>query len=234
MSNSVPPRARCQGLSPVSAMVSAGRPLWWPRSAWALIGLLGLWLLLPLAASGEEQADPPRWSGNINLFLGAKILDEDEWDPVDRQAEGGVLMDVKHRAMPFSIAIDLLYSRDEEDIDVAVLGIDSMSVEVVGETLELALGIRKIWEGTKRFRPFLGGGLAVVRAEIEASGLGRSISNNDTVLGVWLDAGAYVTLDGRWNLGIDGRWSWAKADLLEVENADVGGWHLGVLLGVHF
>lgn len=200
----------------------------------AIVGFLLVCLLLPVSVRAEEQPAEPRWSGNVNLFFGMKFLDEKDWKPVDKQMQAGILFDVRHRALPFNIAFDLLYSRDEADFDVAVLGIDSMEVEVEGETLEMDLGVRKIWEGPREVRPFLGGGLAVIRAEIEAKGGGGSVSDRDTALGIWLDVGAYVTLGERWNLGVDGRWSWAKADLMGVENADVGGWHLGALLGAHF
>lgn len=203
------------------------------RYSW-VPGLLLVCVLLPFSVRAEEPPPEPRWSGNVNLFFGAKFLDDDEWDPVDKQLQAGLLFDIRHRVLPFNIALDLLYSRKEKDVDVAVMGIGSTGVEVEGETMEADLGLRKIWEPNADVRPFLGGGAAFVRAEIEASGLGRSVSDSDSAIGVWLDAGVYVTLYGRWNLGIEGRWSWAKADFMGVENVDVGGRHLGALLGMHF
>jgi len=183
---------------------------------------------------GEPPPETPSWTGNLNLFAGAKFLDKDDWEPVDKQAQGGVLIDFRHRVLPFNVAIDILYSRDEDDVDVEVLNVGWVTTRVEGETMEVDLGLRKIWEQPRLLRPFLGGGLAIIRAEVEASARGESTSDTDTALGVWLDTGAYVTLAERWNLGIDGRWSWAKSDMLGVDDGDVGGWHLGVLVGVHW
>lgn len=188
----------------------------------------------PARAEGEEPPAAASWSGNVNLFAGAKILDGDEWEPVDRQAEGGVLIDFRHRVLPFNIAIDLLYSRDEEDIDVEVLNVGRVTAKVESEIMEFDLGLRKIWEQPKVLRPFLGGGLAIIRAEIEASARGRSTSDTDTAVGAWLDAGIYVTLAERWNVGVDGRWSWAQLDLAGVDDGNGKGWHIGALVGVHW
>lgn len=198
---------------------------------WAASGVLLLCLLLPVSARGGENAP---WSGNVNIFLGMKFLEKEDWDPVDRHTEAGLVIDVKPPRFPFSIAVDFLHSSDEENVDVEVLGGGTINVEVEGETFELDLGIRKAWEAPLALRPFLGGGLALLRARIEAEGSEYSSSDEDTAVGVWLNTGAYVTLNGRWNLGLDGRWSWAKADLMGVENADVGGWHIGCLIGAHF
>ena len=197
---------------------------------WASFG----WAATPASAAVEEAPRVSSWTGNVNLFLGAKFLDDEEWEPVDTQAEGGLLIDFRHRVLPFNLAIDFLYSRDEDDVDVEMLGLGKVRAEVVGQTWEVDLGLRKIWEQPRVLRPFLGGGVALVHAEIEASARGESVSDRDTVLGVWLDTGLYLTLSRRWNVGIEGRWSWAKADLLEVDDGDIGGWHLGALAGVHW
>ena len=46
------------------------------------------------------------WTGNINVFLGAKALEEDNWDPVEEHKEIGIMVDFKNENWPISIVID--------------------------------------------------------------------------------------------------------------------------------
>jgi hypothetical protein len=183
----------------------------------------------------ETDKDSNRWSGNVNLFLGEKFLDKDNWEPVDEQFEMGILMDldVKHRWIPFSFALDFLYSRDEADVGTLDLGVGTFYSNVESRIMELDLGIRKIWEAPRNIRPFIGGGLAIINGELKADSIGQSVSDDETGFGMWADIGAYVTLSERFNLGIDARWSKAEVDLFDRE-AKVGGWHIGALAGMHW
>jgi hypothetical protein len=104
---------------------------------------------------------------------------------------------------------------------------------VESRILEFDLGIRKIWEVPRHIRPYIGGGLAIINGELKADSLGVSVSDDDTGFGMWADIGVYVTLSGRYNLGIDARWSKAEVDLFSTE-ARVGGWHIGALAGFHW
>lgn len=192
-------------------------------------------LSVPGLALCETEKDSGRWSGNVNLFLGEKFLDEDNWEPLDQQFEMGLLLDVdfKHRWIPFSIALDLLYSRDEDDVGTLDMGIGTFYTNVESRITELDLGIRKIWEAPKHIRPFIGGGLAIINGEMKADSLGVSVSDDETGYGMWAEIGAYLTLSERFNLGIDARWSKAEIDLFDRE-AKVGGWHIGALAGLHW
>ena len=59
------------------------------------------------------NANANEWTGNVNFFLGQKTLDEDDWAPLDKQGEFGVLVDFKQQNWPVSIAIDFLGSADD-------------------------------------------------------------------------------------------------------------------------
>jgi hypothetical protein len=164
------------------------------------------------------------WTGNVNAFLGQKTLDADDWEPIDKQPEFGVLLDFKQQDWPISIAIDFLGSTD----DTTVAG-----VLVEGSTSEFDVGIRKIWEVSGNpIRPYIGGGLAFVNAEIRGTYI-FTVTEEDTGAGIWLNGGFYWTLSQHFNLGFDLRYSQADVTLYNVD-VKAGGTHAGILLGYHW
>jgi len=188
---------------------------------------------IPDLAFCESEARPSAWLGNVNLFLGTKFLDKDDWEPVEDHLEGGILFDIRRENWPVSIAVDLLYSWDDKDIAVDILGVGRVNSTVEAKTFEINIGVRKIWEILNYFRPFIGGGPAFIKAELEVTQRGNSISDSDTGFGVWIDAGVYVTLARHLNLGVDARWSKAEVEIFDAQG-DAGGWHIGALIGFHW
>ena len=148
---------------------------------------------------------------------GAKILDDDDWEPLDEQSEGGILIDFKPKSWPISIAIDFLHSSDEQDVGVAVLNFGTFNVNLEGNTTEFNLGVRKIWDNLSKVRPFIGGGIAFINAEVKGTALGVSVSDDNTGLGVWFDGGVYFTLGKHFNIGADVRWSKAEVNLFNID-----------------
>lgn len=59
------------------------------------------------------SANANAWTGNVNAFLGQKTLEENDWAPLDKQGEFGVLVDFRQPDWPVSIALDFLGSYDE-------------------------------------------------------------------------------------------------------------------------
>lgn len=194
---------------------------------------LCLVLSIPSRALCGTDKDANAWTGNVNLFLGEKFLDKDDWEPMDKRREAGILMDVKHRSLPFSIAFDVLYAQDKDDISSLDLGIGPFYTEVESRIIEFDVGVRKIWECPKNIRPFVGIGLANIVGEVEAKTFGSSVSDEDIGYGMWADIGAYVTLAERFNVGFEARWSNVQINLYGAE-ARVGGWHVGALTGIHW
>lgn len=190
-------------------------------------------VLIPGQALLGSDKDTKSLTGNVNLFLGEKFLEKDNWEPLEKQFEGGILIDVKHNRFPIGIALDLLYSRDEEDIATFDLGIGTYYTNVESRIMEFNLGLRKIWEAPKNLQPFIGGGLAIIKGNLESEALGVSVSDDETGFGLWADIGIYIILAKRFNLGIDVRWSRAEIDLFDIE-ARVGGWHFGAITGFHW
>ena len=176
-----------------------------------------LWASTALAQQGL-------WTGNINVFLGAKALEEDDWAPVEDHTEIGLKVDFRQQSWPVNIAIDFLFSSDDDE----ALGID-----VEGETSELNFGVRKIWDQFPHVRPFIGGGISLIRAEFKGSLLGITVSDEDAGVGFWIDGGVYWTLGEYFNIGLEAGISKAEVTLFGVD-AEAGGGHFGVLAGYHF
>lgn len=181
-------------------------------------------LSIPSLAICGSDSSPDGWTGNINFFLGAKVLDEDDWEPVEEQAEIGFLLDFKRKSWPVSIAVDLLGSYAEDEV---------YGVDIEARTSELCFGVRKIWDSFEHVRPFIGGGIAFIWAEIEGESWGLSVSDDDTAPGIWIGGGVYWTLAEHFNIGLQARWSKAEVTLFDVDG-EAGGGHFGFFLGYHW
>lgn len=179
-------------------------------------------------AHGEQQIG---WTGNINGFIGAKLLDGEDWAPVDEQGEIGLEIDLRQQGWPVNIAVDYFYAEDDTGSFDSTLGTVST---VESTTYELDIGVRYIWDGYPRVRPFIGGGLTFARGvfELFAPGFPR-VSDSDTGYGGWIGGGVCWTIRNSLNIGIEIRLSSADVSLFGVDT-DAGGAHVGLLIGYHF
>lgn len=181
--------------------------------------ILGVMLMLFVV-----NAHAGGYTGNVNFFLGQKSLDSDDWSPLDEQGEFGVLVDFRQSHWPVSVAIDILVSADEAT---------ELGIRFEGITSEINGGIRKIWEVSgSSFRPYIGGGLAIISAELEGTSF-TTVSDDDSSLGIWLNGGVYWTLGRSFNLGLDLRYSRAEVNIFGVD-VEAGGAHAGLILGYHW
>lgn len=163
-------------------------------------------------------------TGNVNFFLGAKSLDSSDWDPVDDHASFGILVDFANPAWPVNIAIDFLGSYGEETVS---------GVKSEGTTSEINLGVRKIWNvGGTSMRPYIGGGIALVRGELKRTVV-LTFIDDDNGAGIWLNGGIYWTLGQSFNLGFDLRYTQAEITLYGIDR-EAGGTYGGLLLGYHW
>ena len=178
-----------------------------------------LMLMSFVALAGASQ-----WTGNVNFFLGQKSLDSGDWGQLDEQGAFGVLVDFRQEHWPVSVALDFLGSAD----DTTQLG-----NTIDGMTTEFNAGIRKIWEVSgSSVRPYLGGGIAFINAELERTNV-FVVKDDDNATGLWLNGGIYWTLGQHFNLGFDLRYSEADVTLFGV-NREAGGGFAGLLLGYHW
>lgn len=191
-------------------------------------------ILLLLAVIPAVPVAALDWTGNVNLALGGKSLDEDDWTfsgvTLEDHDELSLGLDFRMIDWPVSIAIEISGSAEQEKIS----GIG----DVEGKTGELRIGLKKIWEPVETIHPFLGGGLAFISGEVEAVNedllpLKIEISDDDRGTGFWLMGGVYWTLGGVFNLGFELGYSTAEISLFN-KDVDAGGGHAALLLGYHW
>jgi hypothetical protein len=165
------------------------------------------------------------WSGNVNFFLGQKLLDNDDWGELDQQDTFGVLVDFKPNHWPVSIALDFLGSYDE---------VTQLDTKLEASAFEFDVGVRKIWEFSgSSVRPYIGGGYAFIWTKLETSGP-LSESDDDFGTGIWLNGGVYWTLGQSFNLGLDLRYTEAEDISLYGVDSKAGGGFAGLMLGYHW
>jgi opacity protein-like surface antigen len=195
-----------------------------PNKYVVVVLVLVLTLLSASVVSAQNE-----WTGNVNAFLGRKTLDKSDWEPVEKQGEFGLEVDFRQKDWPISIAIDILGASGKGDVvDPSFGTIDTFK----SRTSEFNIGVRKIWEVPAPVRPFIGGGLSLMRAEAEVSipGVGSN-TESDTGAGIWIGGGVYFTLGDHFNLGLELKYSTADVTIAGVDT-NAGGTHFGLLAGI--
>ena len=190
-----------------------------------LITALPLVLLMaaPSVHADETQADG--WTGNVSGYLGHKTVDDKDWPDLDSQGSVGVISDFRKQSWPVSIAADLIMSGAVHE---------SGTQENTGGTAEAHLGARKIFTlQNSPFRPYIGGGAALVSAMLENENAGVTLDDNDTTVGVWIGAGTYYAVTPSFNIGVDVRYSKAEVTLFDKER-ETGGMNAGITAGYHW
>lgn len=191
----------------------------------SLLVCVGLAMAGPAPAAGS--------SGNLNLFLGAKTLDEDDW-LANEHGEIGLMFDIGGENWPVAIAVDLLGSSG--DFDGLVYSYWDREIYYYEEevkTRELDLGVRKYWDLRGRMHPYVGGGLALV--ELKAKGRldgGPTYRESGSGSGLWLGGGIQWRFE-QFNIGFDVRSSFAEVDLASGDYQGGGG-HAGLALGFNW
>jgi opacity protein-like surface antigen len=126
-------------------------------------------------------------SSHVSLLLGERWLDSSDWSPVDDQFVIGVGFDMPLTAIPAEFEANVFRSKDE-----------SGSVE--GITREVSAGLRKTFVvGEEKLHPYVGGGLALIRGEVDAPGA----DDDDTSAAIYLHGGAAYDLAPNWQAGLD-------------------------------
>jgi hypothetical protein len=183
--------------------------------------LLASCLALPAAAASACS------EGSVNLLLGGKALNREDWTPFEDQGEVGLMLTFGGRGWPVLAAVDLVGSRDEETV-VTEAG---ATRTIAGSTGEVNVGVRKEW-GRRSVHPYFGGGLTYVRAKIESVGANDAVvSSSHGGVGLWFGAGAYWRLGRSVNLGFSLRATVADGDVNMGNSVAMGGGHVALLVG---
>lgn len=161
---------------------------------------------------------------NVNVKIGARLLDSKYWKPVDTQTELGVDADYDGGQWPIALCGSVLFSTASGS---------TAGVDVTARILEVQFGVRKIWRPLRWFRPYVGGGGSVLGISYSVDGVNTTVgSDRDSGLGLWAGGGAYLKLGPSWQVGVDARWSRVNVDVKGTE-ANAGGLQVGVTAGYH-
>jgi opacity protein-like surface antigen len=212
-------------------------------------------LLLAVAVALAVTPALAEWGGEVNLFLGEKKLSDDNLDDLEDetdfslsdQFEWGIASSFGNVDWPVMIAVDLLMADSDDSYTYEGFYDYTYSVEI--ETTELAVGVRKFWAVNDKFEPYVGGGLAYVKAEAcleftsDAAPFKQysdSLSFDENDIGYWINGGGMWRFNDKFHLGIDVRYSDAKVDFDDVDlekqpegsgEFEAGGFHYGILFG---
>jgi opacity protein-like surface antigen len=169
-----------------------------------------------VASDGATQAETGS-SRHVTLLLGQRMLDEDDWDPVDEPIAAGVEVDVVKTASGDGYEFGVLVASDEDDFDHPVFG----DVDVESELIELYGGYRHTFvEVDEDVQPYVGGGGTLIHADIDTDG-GPGPSDDDTSLGLYVRAGVHFALSTETRLGIDYRHVFlTDVDIGAIDDAD--------------
>ena len=177
-------------------------------------------LLLSLSVAHADE-----WTGNVSGFLGHKSVDDKDWSGLDSQGAIGVISDFRKQSWPVSIAIDAFISGTEDKSD---------GQKKLAGTFETHLGVRKIFTmENSTFRPYVGGGVALVGASVENKSNGVTVDDDDTVYGYWAGVGTYIKITPSFNIGVDVRYSKAEVTLFDTDR-DTDGLQAGITAGYHW
>ena len=182
-----------------------------------------LLMAVPAAHADDTQADG--WTGNVSGYIGHKTVDDKDWPNLDSQGSVGVISDFGKQSWPVSIAADLIIAGTVDE---------SGANKDTGGTIETHLGVRKIFTlENSSFRPYVGGGVALVSAVLENENAGVKVDDDDNTIGAWVGAGTYYAVTPSFNIGLDVRYSKAEVTLFDKER-DTGGLNAGITAGYHW
>lgn len=136
-------------------------------------------------------------SRHVTFLVGERMLDEDDWDPVEDQWAGGVEVDGTDPDSGHGYEVGMTYSRDDDD---------DGPVDVEGNTFDVYGGYRYTFRPDERaIHPYLSAGLAVIRAEAEVDTPVGNNSDDDISPGAYVRAGIAFDLSEQFRLGVDYR-----------------------------
>jgi opacity protein-like surface antigen len=186
-----------------------------------LVSWIAFAVLLTLAMALDAREVSAGSDGNINLLLGQKSPDEENWDSAEDHGE--VSLDLMWRDDRWPIFANIYFSSAFYDnAQNAVFDVYD------AWTTELGLGVKKVWD-VGSVHPYVGVGLASITGEIDYQdpSLGE---DRGGAAGLWVGAGAFVRLGERINLGLGGRYSSAEAEIY-FDDTELGGLSISGILG---
>lgn len=159
-------------------------------------------------------------ASNVSVGLLAKRATP-EWAPVEDQVGVGLGYDYTVADVPVSFCTGLSLVAGEGSTGGADVGVRSVEVD---------LGVRRIWYGFPTVWPYLSAGLVATSVWAERTIAGNTESESAFGFGGWVGGGFYYRLAKSLTAGFDLRWSRSEVRLFD-ESANAGGWQARVFLG---
>lgn len=179
--------------------------------------------LLSVGASTTVYADD--WQCSARGMIGNKHIKESDWGYGHKKhLSVGLLMDFKPSDSNIAVVLDMLGSNQDEGNEP---GYDAY-------TAEFHLGARANANFlNNRLQPYLDGGIARAYVEEERMAGGNKQKDDDSATGAWAGVGVNVKVTQSFSLGVDARYSYAKANVFGKKR-QIGGVNIGASLGYHF
>lgn len=168
--------------------------------------------------------------GQVGLQLGHRMLDEDDWAPVEDQTSIGIDLALLNED-GFGGELGFAYSFDDTDLNLG-----GTPVDLEASVAELYGGLRKAWAlADGRAQPYVGAGLSLVQAEIEASSDIASEDADDTSVGLYLRGGFDYFITPSFFAGVDARYLFlTDIEFSSAVEGDVDGLLLALRIGYAF
>lgn len=200
-----------------------------------LLPLLSIPWLAACATTPSPSDVPPTGeyrSSQIDLYVGARALDKDDWSPVEDQTAVG--LQYVHEGHDAPVGFEFALSVSEKSKDNVAVG--ASTVDVTGKTGELAAGVHKTFlKDGSRFHPYVGGGLAAIQAKFHGEGsTGGSAEDDDTSGALYVHGGVEFDLGPAFLIGLDLRLLGGSSITLFGVNGDADYGQLALVLGARF
>lgn len=211
------------------------------------------------------------WTGNVNLYYGLQSIDSDDWSvrssalalddeigdaivSVDQARGFGATAAFGPRSWPVAFYVGLLTGSGDDSFskssDITILdsaGTVSGKARLTVKLQELRVGADKSWEVLPNIRPYVAGGLSVIKAKGGISvGSGEEVADlnisnsaswstedDDRAFGMWLGGGVSWTMPNDYDIGFEVSYTRATATLWGAD-VDAGGPGYGIFLGRHW
>jgi len=175
------------------------------------------------------QAGPALAAGNIGVVLGERSMsDGDVWRegaPFDldltKQGAAGFTADLGKPRWPVRFSFGFFQSRgnDEDSVRTRVsfpstgTFLADVDLELKSVLTEMSFGVLKSWRKDSATRPFVEGGLTMMRATLQTTvrvkGSGNSLDlsedEQDSEFGFYVQTGVLWRIGPRFNLGVNAR-----------------------------
>jgi opacity protein-like surface antigen len=162
-------------------------------------------LVASCASTPNPVQNPPAQitdrSSKLSLSLGVRSLDQDDWSPVDDQ--GVIGLEFVHEDPGSAVGFEVgLFGSGKTKENVPVGG--GGTIDVRGRTREISAGVHKTFSAPgETIHPYVGAGLAAIRAELRGNGASSSAEDDDRSGGLYVHGGVDFDIGQNLFLGVD-------------------------------